>query len=233
VARIRRSSGCTAAARPRDCSPARPSLLSSTPGSRSSPTTSAAWARRRAGAAPADQGGHFNLLIADASGAVEALRKRTDIDPKQLGFFGVSQAGWIVPRAAVRAHVAFTVLVSGPAVTLGEEHEYSHLTGEEGGHPSGLSRADILRKLHPSGFDQKPDLQRMTMPGLWLYGADDLSQPTDLSVGVLHHLKQADGKDFTTVVFRNAGHGLLDGTGDPRVINAMVKFVRRHVHMPR
>jgi uncharacterized protein len=181
---------------------------------------------------PGDDG-HFNLLIADATGAVRALRSRPDVDPAQIGLWGVSQAGWIVPRAAFRSHAAFAVLISGPAVTYGEEHEYSRLTGEEGGHPSGLSRREILKRLHPSGFDQRPDLRRMAMPGLWIYGAKDLSQPTDRSVAVLHQLRDSSQKDFRTVVFPDAGHGLLDGSGDPRAIQAMVEWVGRRVEVRR
>jgi dipeptidyl aminopeptidase/acylaminoacyl peptidase len=181
---------------------------------------------------PGDNG-HFNLLIADATGAVQALRRDPDVDPRQIGLWGVSQAGWIVPRAAVRARAAFAVLADAPAVTYGEEHEYSRLTGEEGGHPSGLARQEILQRLRPSGFDQRPDLRRMTMPGLWLYGGKDRSQPTNLSVAVLHEVRAAGGKDFRTVVYPDAGHGLLDSTGDPRAIRAMVEWVERRVEARR
>jgi hypothetical protein len=31
------------------------------------------------------------------------LKTRSDIDPAQIGLLGVSQAGWIMPLAAVRA----------------------------------------------------------------------------------------------------------------------------------
>jgi pimeloyl-ACP methyl ester carboxylesterase len=165
---------------------------------------------------------HYNLLVADAAGAAQALRRRRDIDARRIGFYGVSQAGWIVPRAAVRARAAFTVLVSAPAVTDGEESEFSRLTGEEGGRGSGESLDAIVRRLRPSGFDPRPDLARMTMPGLWLYGARDRSQPTALSVANLQRLRP----DAEIVVLRDAGHGLLDGRGDPRAVRAMVRWVR-------
>jgi pimeloyl-ACP methyl ester carboxylesterase len=45
--------------------------------------------------------GHFNLLTADAVGAAQALRTLPEIDPVRVGLIGASQAGWIVPRAAV------------------------------------------------------------------------------------------------------------------------------------
>jgi hypothetical protein len=37
--------------------------------------------------------GHFNLLAADADGALHTLATRRDIDPDRLGFIGASQAG--------------------------------------------------------------------------------------------------------------------------------------------
>jgi len=44
--------------------------------------------------------GHFNLLTADAVGAVNAVRSSSEIDSGRIGLVGTSQAGWIVPRAA-------------------------------------------------------------------------------------------------------------------------------------
>ena len=80
---------------------------------------------------PGDQG-HFNLLSADASGAINALLSRTDIDPSRIGLIGASQAGWIVPLTAARTdHVAFTAMVDAPAVSYGLEGAYSRITGED------------------------------------------------------------------------------------------------------
>src|SRR5205807_798381 len=64
---------------------------------------------------------HFNLLAADVVGAVNVLRMRSGIDTRQIGLLGASQAGWIVPIAAVHAHVALTALVDTSTVTAGEE----------------------------------------------------------------------------------------------------------------
>ena len=40
----------------------------------------------------------------------------TDIDAAQVGFYGASEAGWVVPLANARLHqpVAFTALVNAP-----------------------------------------------------------------------------------------------------------------------
>jgi len=118
---------------------------------------------------------HFNLLAADADGALEAARRAPGIDSRRVGFLGTSQAGWVVPLAIARNpdHVAFTALVDAPAVTTDEEHQWSDLAGEEAEHPPPLTPAkkrEIERELRPSGFDPAPLLGRMTVPGIWLYG---------------------------------------------------------------
>jgi len=50
----------------------------------------------------------FEGLAGDAVAAVEYLKTRRDIDAAQIGLLGVSQAGWVMPLAAVRTKdVAF------------------------------------------------------------------------------------------------------------------------------
>ena len=64
----------------------------------------------------------FDDLAGDAIAALQFLKSRTDIDPKQIGIFGVSQGGWIGPLVASRSKdIAFVISVSGAAVTPGEE----------------------------------------------------------------------------------------------------------------
>jgi uncharacterized protein len=69
----------------------------------------------------------FNLLAADADGAVLAVRSHPEVDADRVGFYGASQAGWVVPLADARLRkpVAFTALVDSPAVTAGEEKVWS------------------------------------------------------------------------------------------------------------
>ena len=76
----------------------------------------------------------FGQLADDALACVEALQARQDVDARRIGLGGASQAGWIVPLAASRSRdVAFLVILSGPAVTVGEEIEYSRLAGSDPG----------------------------------------------------------------------------------------------------
>jgi hypothetical protein len=50
----------------------------------------------------------------------------------------------------------------------------------------------------------------MTQPGLWLYGLEDIQQPSRLSIDRLQVLIDA-GKDFTYVAFPEANHFLAPG----------------------
>jgi len=175
--------------------------------------------------------GQFNLLAADVDSAVAALRSRPEIDPSRIGLLGASQAGWVVPLAAVRSNgrVAFTALVDAPAVATGEEDLYSQGTGEQGSLlrlASFVRTAGGLRTPGPTGFDPRSYLEQLETPGLWLYGGADRSQPTDKDVEVLNGLK-AKGKDFSVRVYPQAGHGLLDvPPTDPRALPAVVRWIK-------
>src|SRR5262249_23832908 len=46
---------------------------------------------------------------------------RRDIDARQIGLLGISQAGWVMPLAAVRAKdIAFLISISGAGVSAAE-----------------------------------------------------------------------------------------------------------------
>ena len=177
--------------------------------------------------------GQYNLVAADADGAVLAVRSHPEIDADRVGFYGASEAGWVVPLADSRLSkpVAFTALVDGPAVTTGEEKVWSDAAGEdEDGPLTAEKKAEATQKLQeagPSGFDPAPLIEQMSTPGLWLYGGADKSIPTDRSVEILTRMKRA-GKDFTIVVFPNAGHGLVDNVPTaPEAPATLVKWIQK------
>jgi pimeloyl-ACP methyl ester carboxylesterase len=63
----------------------------------------------------------FEDLAGDVVAAFEYLKTRSDIDRTQIGLLGVSQAGWIMPLAAVRAKdLAFLISISGAGVPAAE-----------------------------------------------------------------------------------------------------------------
>jgi uncharacterized protein len=63
----------------------------------------------------------FEDLAGDVVAAFNYLKTRNDLDPAQIGLLGVSQAGWIMPLAAVRAKdLAFLISISGAGVPPAE-----------------------------------------------------------------------------------------------------------------
>lgn len=63
----------------------------------------------------------FEDLADDAVAAAKFLQSRTDIAPKQIGFWGLSQGGWIAPLAAFRfPDAAFAIALSGGGLSPAE-----------------------------------------------------------------------------------------------------------------
>jgi pimeloyl-ACP methyl ester carboxylesterase len=74
----------------------------------------------------------FDDLAGDVVAAFEYLKARSDVDRAQIGLLGVSQAGWIMPLAAVHAKdIAFLISVSGAGVSAAEttiDHAQNEMT---------------------------------------------------------------------------------------------------------
>jgi len=65
-------------------------------------------------------------LAEDALAAVNYLKKHEHIDPDRIGFWGISQAGWIAPLAASRSDdIAFMIVISGGGANPRESELYS------------------------------------------------------------------------------------------------------------
>ncbi len=163
---------------------------------------------------PVSDPGYFPLLATDLINGIQALQLRPEIIPGLIGLYGFSQGGWILPNAAARSpSVAFTVIGSGPAVSLGEESLYSQLVGgQDECTPTGISQNEIdaeLAAAGPSGFDPRQDLTMYTVPGYWFYGENDLSVPVKQSVEVLEMTRDTYGVDFTIRTYPNANHSLI------------------------
>lgn len=71
-------------------------------------------------------------LARDAVAAIEYLQERPEIDGERIGFWGVSQAGWVATQAtALTDDVAFMVIISGGGVTPYESEIFSYRTAFE------------------------------------------------------------------------------------------------------
>ena len=149
---------------------------------------------------------HFPLLASDMAAGVGFLRAHASIDARRVGLIGPSQAGWIIPIAARRSTPAFMILLVGPTVSVGEEMYYSQFA-ERTSTPVAELSARLASYSGPRGFDPRPVLETLDVPGLWLLGGADRSIPTIETVRILDQFI-ARGRPFARVVYPHAGHDL-------------------------
>jgi dienelactone hydrolase len=98
--------------------------------------------------APGEQAA-FGDQAADALAAVEFLKNRDEIQPRQIGLWGLSQAGYIAPIAASRSKdVAFIITVSGSGVSSMRQELYrvENLLRERGFSESEIAEAMMFFK---------------------------------------------------------------------------------------
>ncbi len=148
----------------------------------------------------------FDDLASDMAAGVEFLRSRPEIDRNRIGLAGVSEAGWIIPIAAAKTQPAFMLLIVAPTVSLGVAGAYNSVVAAttapvEDGYKAASSFTGF------PGFDPKPVLESLDVPGLWLLAGEDRSIPTPATVAILDQLIAA-GKPYTRVVFPGVGHNL-------------------------
>lgn len=135
-----------------------------------------------------------------------------------VGLYGFSQGGWVVPIAAATLgdEIGFTIIGSGPVVSLGEELLYSELSGDDQCRRSPVSDEELERRLDqagPSGFDPSPYVERMRRPAIWIYGGLDTSIPVQRSVRNLEAIQKRLNRDFTVVLKQGVNHVFIVGGG--------------------
>ena len=165
----------------------------------------------------------FDDLASDMAAGVAFLRTRPEIDPKRIGLAGVSQAGWIIPIAAQKSHPAFMVLMVGPTVSVGIEGFYSRIVEfSNASVEEGYKQLPSFNGFH--GFDPKPVLESLNVPGLWLLGGEDRSFPTPATVAILDQLI-ASGRPYARVVFPGFGHDLFRAPYWPEIDKWLAKIL--------
>ena len=159
----------------------------------------------------------FEQLADDALAVAKTLVDRDYVDPARLGLWGLSEgAGWVVPVAAGKDDaIRFTVLVSAPVTTPGQEVAWSTDVGlQRSGLPQGL-RQVVARALSlPGGpaysrFDPIPYLSKVTQPTLVIYGLRDAALPPAQDAERLLAALRTAGNDAVTLRFFDADHRLL------------------------
>ena len=178
---------------------------------------------------------NLDLLAGDASAAVKELVRRISSPRVPVGLIGFSQAGWIIPLAAVRTpEVKFIILWSGPLVTTLEQLRFQHLTEGKSDFWDHHSEAQVREHVRsdPDRYlfvatDPLDSLRKLTIPGLWLYGDRDIYVPTKLSIERLEGLV-ASGKPFEYHVIPNSGHELPDDQAVALTVDWLTKTVVMH-----
>ncbi len=82
------------------------------------------------------------------------------------------------------------------------------------------------------GFDPLPHLEALTVPGLWIYGGMDRSNPTQADIAVLEKLITDLGKDFTILLLPFSNHDLIDvrtNELDAELILSLLGWVLTHI----
>jgi dienelactone hydrolase len=160
----------------------------------------------------------LRILAVDAAAVLDRLRQEPDVDPARVGFFGASQAGWIIPLAAelLDPPPCFHVIISGAAVSTGAEEFYSTLTGDGHRPPQLTDAAEIRDRVSaftgPTGYEPANRLRASRVPTLWLLGERDESVPTFATVRVLDSIRAAGNLSHTVIVYADADHGLRNVT---------------------
>lgn len=161
---------------------------------------------------------NLRLLAKDVVAGVDFIAKQPAVDPGRIGLFGISQAGWVSALAVSQTpDVKFLVLVSAPAVSVGEEGTWSEMRGDDESDPlTGLANAEKkIMSTQPFGFDPRDYLERQTIPSFWLFGDSDNSIPSQKSISVL---KSLPNEDIGIKLYSNYGHMLI-GTGTGNFVN--------------
>jgi pimeloyl-ACP methyl ester carboxylesterase len=170
------------------------------------------------------------LLADDAAAALSALASHRSMKGIPVGFAGISQAGWIAPVAAERSGLAkFLVLWSGPVCKVSEEDIYSIYTRDTDGQTAPpydealKSRQDkyIWPDFLGKDTDANESLEKLSIPGLWIFSDNDASIPVDLSIASLKKLTRS-GHHYEYVLFPGLGHNNMDGT-----FSAATDWIRR------
>lgn len=154
---------------------------------------------------------NLNLLAKDANAAVNVIQQESKTLP--IGLVGASQAGWIIPIAATEnPSIDFMVLFSSPTITTLEQLRFQFYTnGREDfweNHTKADARQHTLNdpdKYQFAPTDPKVSLNKLSTPGLWLFGEKDIQIPVHMCMEQLDTLKEI-GKPFEYFLFSSLGH---------------------------
>jgi alpha-beta hydrolase superfamily lysophospholipase len=181
---------------------------------------------------------NLGLLASDAAAALRSVRRDKTLRRVPLGFIGGSQAGWIIPLAALKNHGArFMVLWSGAVETTHGDVLFEQLALPDPtfwDHHSHDEVQTIMAKTEdhlawPS-FDPRDALSRLKIPGLWVFGGRDRNVDVDRSVAPLKKLIAAGHSNYSYRMIPEYDHGLGGERKD--VVDPSLAWIREMVGRP-
>ena len=155
----------------------------------SSPTTSAASARRRASTRSSRASGTSTTWPATRSGrcAFSPL-ERTSMRAASGSPARARPAGSSRGRRRGRRSSTSPWSRPGRPCPSGSRASTRDITGGGTSNPTRAQIEEQLTDAQPSGFDPRPDLEKLSIPTLWLFGSEDKSVYTPQSVEILKAL---------------------------------------------
>jgi alpha-beta hydrolase superfamily lysophospholipase len=163
---------------------------------------------------------NLSLLADDAASALRNLAAHPSLKGVPVGLAGISQAGWIAPLVAERSDLAkFLVLWSGPVCKVSEEDIFSKYTRDADSQTAPpyeeALQARTEKYVWPDFLgrdtDASHDLEKLSIPGLWIFSDNDASVPVDLSLDRLRRLRSG-GHRYDYALFSGLGHNNMDRT---------------------
>jgi uncharacterized protein len=188
----------------------------------------------------------YALLADDALAAVELLRGRDDVDPAEVGLWGLSEGGWVAPLAAIRSDaVRFVITVAGGGIGPAEQSAWA-TEGEL--RRRGVTSAGALRALADRAFrflvsadlfaegrfDPVPVLEQLRQPVLALWGEEDRIMPAAASARRMREALERGGHTQHVLRFipdaAHDAHALIDGARSaepaPGYVEMMTEWTR-------
>ncbi|MBU0696738.1 MAG: alpha/beta hydrolase [Bacteroidetes bacterium] len=177
---------------------------------------------------------NLNLLAQDANAAVNTFRTYLKDKKTPIGLVGFSQAGWIIPIAASKnPQIEFMVLFSCPTITTLEQLRFQFYTNGDSDFWEHHTEADALEhtKNDPDRYqfvatDPKVSLNTLSIPGLWLFGEQDIQIPVKLCIAQLNAFK-VKGKPFEYTLFSTLGHNTVSDS-DTAPFDISIQWIKQH-----
>ena len=165
------------------------------------------------GVSTANSVAQVDELANDMVAAATFLARRPNVEGHHVGLMGTSQAGWIMVAATAKTPVIrFAIAVTGSVEPVGANIAYENQQAA----PIDEAYAQLARYAGPPGYDPAPALAHVSVPTLWLLGAEDRLVPTRDCVRVLQGLQTA-GAPVAFTVFPGVGHGLFGASYWPAI----------------